>query len=86
MATAGAGSVWWTAGHFLSLSEVQSLLTRDNTDLTFAIPSTRQGQSMLDLLIITITRTRRHQLTKDLLKNYLEPEDLCGDDQYQYDK
>ena len=35
---------------------------------------------------ITITRAR-HQLTvKDLLKNYLEPEDLCGDNQYQCDK
>ena len=46
--------------------------TISSTDLTLAILSTRQWQSMLDLPNlpnITITRTR-HQLTKDLLKNY----------------
>ena len=63
--------------------------TTSFTDLTLAIPTTRQGQSMPDLPNlpnITITRAR-HQLTvKDLLKNYLEPEDLSGDNQYQCDK
>ena len=62
--------------------------TTSLTDLTLAIPSTRLGQSMVylpNLPNITITRTR-HQLTNNLMKNYLEPEDLYGDEQYQCDK
>jgi len=73
--------------HCLECGNTSQGVTRF-TDLPLAIPTTRQGLSMPDLPNlpnITITRTRHQLSVKDLLENYLEPEDLCEDNQYQCD-
>jgi len=65
-----------------------SHVTTSFTDLPLAFPNTTRSPTpdLPNLPNISITRASSKLSVKDLLKNYLEPEYLCEDNQYQCDQ